>query len=193
MQAIFSAPTQHNVTFLVLCGGAGTRVEGKDKPLLGWQGVPMVDNVLASVPTELPKLISANRNLNAYAKRGEVVTDSTLPGRGPLVGILAGLSACTTAWLLVAPGDTPALPAGWWQHMIAAVNEETPNVVAHDASRQQNLHLLLHVESVRDNLNSFLQQNRHQVHLWLDTISHSNAVFDQTFNNINRLDQIAAF
>ena len=62
-----------DLTFLVLCGGAGRRMGGADKPLTPWRGTPMVDHVLASVPPAIPRLISANRNIDAYGRRAPVV------------------------------------------------------------------------------------------------------------------------
>ena len=49
-------------------------MNGSDKPLLSWHGKPLLDHLLASVPTEVGRLISANRNLDEYAHRGRVLT-----------------------------------------------------------------------------------------------------------------------
>lgn len=188
------APTLENTSLLVLCGGAGTRMAGQDKPLLEWQGAAMVDRVLASVPADMPKIISANRNLTAYRRRGAVVTDpdseDSKPG-GPLVGVLAGLSACASEWLLVAPGDVPQLPELWWQDMFAAAGGGA-TVVAHDGQRQQHLHMLLH-RSVSDHLQHYLSRGRYEVYRWLEELKPAVARFDDpaAFANINTPGDLA--
>ena len=169
---------------------------GRDKPLLPWRGEPMIDQILSLIPTEMPVLISANRNLSEYAKRGLVITDEEVTSnnhrpqgpqlQGPLVGVLAGLTHSQTEWLLVTPGDTPNLPNNWWQEMFDASNSKD-NVVAHDGSRQQHLHLLLH-ETVLASLNDYLNNGHYQVYRWLETICVQHALFDDAsrFENINQ-------
>lgn len=183
-------PTAADTSLLVLCGGDGRRMGGEDKPLLEWRGRCMVDHVLASVPDDMPKLISANRNLQAYATRGEVITDAevaaaTNPG-GPLTGVLGGLTKMHTEWLLVAPGDSPALPRDWWRTMFAA-SHNACSVVAHDGERQQNLHLLLH-HSMRANLAGYLRDGRYEVYRWLAKIELRQAMFHNPggFINVNQ-------
>ena len=164
---------------------------GRDKPLLPWRGEPLIDQILSLVPAEMPVLISANRNLSEYAKRGRVITDAQVDPdndkpQGPLVGVLAGLTHSQTEWLLVTPGDSPDLPINWWQKMFdASISKH--NVVAHDGTRQQHLHLLLH-ETVLESLKDYMSDGRHQVYRWLETIKVQQALFDDTsgFTNINQ-------
>ena len=177
-------PQLQDISLLVLCGGEGRRMNGQDKPLLEWQSKPMVDWVLSSVPTGMPKLISDNRNLEDYGTRAQVVTDKPGYGVGPLVGILAGLQHATTTWVLTAPGDVPALPKNWWQHMMNGVVTQS-SVVARDVERQQHLHLLLHRYTCSNSLNAYLQQGHHQVYKWVDQLKPNIAQFDTAFHNIN--------
>ncbi len=163
---------------------------GEDKPLLLWRGRCMVDHVLASVPGDMPKLISANRNLTEYAMRGEVITDAEVAPaadpRGPLTGVLAGLTKMRTEWLLVAPGDSPALPRDWWRTMFSACHNGC-SVVAHDGERQQNLHLLLH-HSVQASLASYLRDGSYEVYRWLAGLELRQAMFHDPggFINVNQ-------
>ena len=183
------------LTVLVLAGGAGRRLGGADKPLLEWQGLPMLDAVLARCPEGAPTLISANRNLDAYAKRGRVVTDNDvralapdLSASGPLIGVLGGLFTASTDWLLVSPGDTPNLPTKWASAMLDARTSDCEAVVAHDGERQQNLHLLLHRDT-RNRLRDHLVAGRHEVYLWLEQLRLAHCHFspDATgdFRNVN--------
>ena len=108
---------EKDITALILCGGAATRMGGLDKPLQMTEKaglvLPMLDHVIATLPANAPRLISANRSLDAYALRGCVITDGEQKGSGPLLGVLAGLRSAQTEWLLVCPGDMPYLEQGW--------------------------------------------------------------------------------
>ena len=108
---------EKDITALILCGGAATRMGGVDKPLQMTEKaglvLPMLDHVIATLPANAPLLISANRSLDAYALRGSVITDGEQKGSGPLLGVLAGLRSAQTEWLLVCPGDMPYLELGW--------------------------------------------------------------------------------
>jgi len=197
----WTAPGVSNTTLLVLCGGQGTRMGGADKPLLPWRDRAMLDHVLASVPEGMPKLISANRNVDTYALRAPVLQDSTVLQQyslqpGPLVGVLAGLQQIslddTQQWLLVCPGDTPCLTADWWQVMQqSAAEHRAYAVVAHDGERQQHLHLLLHQHLSADLL-AYLQRGRIAVFKWLANLQAVQAAFAEPagFTNINRPEDL---
>lgn len=175
---------ENDITLLVLCGGQGTRMGGQDKPLLSWHNKPMVDHVLSSVPSSMPKLISANRNLGHYQIRGQVVTDQGINGSGPLAGVLAGLYACQTDWLLVAPGDAPLLPTHWWQTLMQAADGHTAAVL-HDQNRQQHLHLLLNRPACTPSLDAFLATGQYQVYRWLQQVEPVQAHVPEQIMNIN--------
>ena len=170
---------EDNTTFLVLAGGEGQRMGGQDKPLMRWRGKPMVEHVLASAPG-LPVLISANRNLERYRAYGAVTTDLEVRERvmqqqkgsepniqGPLVGVLGGLLAAQTPWILLAAGDAPNLPKHWgaqlWSFMSSSQHPNAHAVVVHDGERQQHLHALMHT-SLASQLQAFLLAGRHEVY-----------------------------
>ncbi len=177
-----------DLSLLVLCGGEARRMGGVDKPLVIYAGKPMVDQVLASAPAVTEVLISANRSLDDYARRGTVVTDRSagIGGQSPLLGIYAGLLTCTTPWLLVSPGDTPRLPRRWGDKMIDA-SQGQHNVVAHDGERQQHLHLLLRRDVV-DDLRAFLESGQYEVYRWLENLDLVRAQFSNpdAFINVNK-------
>ncbi len=174
-----------DLTFLVLCGGAGRRMAGKDKPLETFRGRPLVDHVLDTVPPRVNRLLSANRNIETYATRGRVVQD--LPDySGPLAGVLAGLEACSTRWILISPGDTPVLPHAWWEEMTKGNMDVR---VARDPQRQQHLHLLLNTRIV-GNLRQYLERGGYSAHGWLDETEHEVITFKEQFVNINTLEEL---
>jgi len=130
-----------DITGLVLAGGQGRRIHGEDKGLKFWRGQPLIDHALHRLaPRVRTLLISANRNLALYAKRGypvlpdEPATDpsdtahcsadntdglNAKNSQGPLAGIYQGLIKAQTPWLMVVPCDVPLFPADlidrfWW-------------------------------------------------------------------------------
>jgi molybdopterin-guanine dinucleotide biosynthesis protein A len=84
-----------------------------DKGLIEYRGRPLSEWTLAALAPQVDELVvSANRNLGTYAAYGHRVLPDTLPDfAGPLAGVLAALEAVNADWLLVAPCDTPKLPA----------------------------------------------------------------------------------
>ncbi|MBA4286160.1 MAG: molybdenum cofactor guanylyltransferase [Xanthomonadaceae bacterium] len=97
---------------VILCGGAGQRLDGVDKPLEPLAGRPLFEHVLQRIAGQAGEIIvSANRNAAQYAGYGlRVVDDGRHAGRGPLAGIAAGLAVANAGDVLVVPGDAPLLP-----------------------------------------------------------------------------------
>lgn len=111
-----SAP-KTEITGLILCGGAGRRMGGRDKGLIEFEGKAFVDIAIDRLQPQVQSImISANRHVDEYQKRGlHVIQDHGFdPDRqhfeGPLAGILAGLHAMQTDWLMVVPCDCPRFP-----------------------------------------------------------------------------------
>lgn len=113
------------VTGLILAGGAGKRMGGADKGLLDWQGRPLVAHAIGRLAPQVDKLVlSANRNRETYADYGYPVIDDELQGfQGPLAGLAAGLTACSTEWLACVPCDCPQLPLDLVARLLAAAEE----------------------------------------------------------------------
>ena len=81
---------------LILAGGRGSRMGGADKGLLVHNGIALIDFQLnqARELGYLP-LISANRNVAEYAKRGvPVISDMQTTGifEGPMSGVAAAIT-----------------------------------------------------------------------------------------------------
>jgi len=96
---------------LLLAGGQGSRLAGRDKGLMAFNGEPVaahLSRLLRRLGGEL--LISCNRNQDSYASMADrLVTDPERGFPGPLAGILAGLRVCQSSHLLVLPCDMPSV------------------------------------------------------------------------------------
>ena len=163
--------TIDEISALVLCGGAGRRFGGADKPLALFNGDlgsrPMLDYVIHRLPKQARVFISANRNLDQYAQRGHVVSDAEtgLDETGPLVGVYAGLVVCPTPWLLVCPGDMPLLPEDWHRPLLTADCAEVGARVLHDGKRLQSLLCLLPT-SLTTTLGEYIRTGGKSVKAW---------------------------
>lgn len=157
-----------SITAVILCGGAGRRMGGRDKPLLELDGVSFVERICRSLERRVSRvIISANRNLKSYAAIAEVVSDDG-DGQGPLDGIATCARICRTPFLFVCPGDAPHLQASVVDRLARALEmTHTTTVVASDGTRRQNLHLLMRSEAGL-NIRHYLASGRRSVSGWLD-------------------------
>ncbi|RCL21386.1 molybdenum cofactor guanylyltransferase MobA [Pseudomonas sp. AFG_SD02_1510_Pfu_092] len=94
---------------LILAGGRGQRMGGRDKGLIDWQGEPLVAHVHRVLrPLTDDLVISCNRNQDAYrAYADQLVGDVEADFPGPLAGVIAGLKVARHDWLVVLACDAP--------------------------------------------------------------------------------------
>ncbi len=164
------------LTGVILAGGRGARMGGVDKGLIAFEGRPLIEHVIARLrPQVTSVLISANRNIDVYARYGvPVIQDSGAPSTerfdGPLAGILAALNTATTDYVIVVPCDAPRLPRDLVSRFIAA-HERSPHLAyyAHDGQRPQFVFALL-ATSLRQSLQGALARGDRKVELWFDAI-----------------------
>lgn len=173
---------------VILAGGAGRRMGGADKGLLAYQGRPLVEWVLDAIAPQVDALvISANRNLERYARYGHRVLPDTLPDfPGPLAGALAALEAVDADWLLVAPCDTPHLPRDLALRLLGAAQlESVPLAIAEDATRVHHGCFVVRTDQ-RENLAAFLARGERAVRHWQAGLSSTRVRFDAAaFANLN--------
>lgn len=106
---------------LLLSGGRGNRMGGRDKGLIEWQGRPMIawlHDLVRPLTDDL--IISCNRNGERYAAWADrLVQDDDAEFQGPLAGIRAGLAAMRHSRLLVLPCDAPLLDRALLESLLA--------------------------------------------------------------------------
>ncbi len=156
------------VTGLILAGGAGSRMGGKDKGLLPYRGRPLIAHVIERLaPQVTGLLISANRNLDTYGAFGYPVLPDVLSDyQGPLAGLAAGLVACPTPWLLTCPCDCPDLPDDLVIRLFAAVENGRTNIaVASVAGYMQPTFQLCRREMLPE-LEAYLAAGGRKVGAW---------------------------
>ncbi|RHW22075.1 molybdenum cofactor guanylyltransferase MobA [Pseudomonas jilinensis] len=106
-----SESTKFQLSGLLLAGGQGSRLGGRDKGLMPWAGRPVAEHLVELLRTQVGEvLISCNRNQQRYQLWADIVVgDAQADYPGPLAGILAGLKACSGSHLLIVPCDLPRL------------------------------------------------------------------------------------
>lgn len=191
---------KHAYDALVLAGGRGARLGGKDKGWVMWSGLPLVEHGLAilskQIPTPARILISANRNIDAYEQTGHVVvTDERAGFIGPLAGIEAGLMRCKKNNLLVIPCDTPSLPSYLFERLQAALTDQPEAIAAYAVTSDgpQPLCCLLK-PSVAGSLGKQLDAGHGAVLAWFEAIKAIPVHFEdaQAFANYNTPESLQA-
>ncbi|MDB5731434.1 MAG: molybdenum cofactor guanylyltransferase [Variovorax sp.] len=189
------------ITGVVLAGGRGSRMDGVDKGLQLFNGVPLALHALRRLRPQVGQMMAiANRNLADYRRFDVPVwpDDDALPGfAGPLAGFLAGLSHCATPWLLTAPCDTPCFPSDLATRMAEAFMGGAAAgariAMATDGHHPQPVFCLLH-HSLREDLRDFLRQGGRKVGAWAARHDAVRVPFGrpEDFANINSRDELRA-
>jgi molybdenum cofactor guanylyltransferase len=203
-----------DITGLILCGGAGQRMGGIDKGLMDYHGQALVDRAIARLTPQVGTVvISANRHSSTYATRGcpvigDLDFDQEQPQfNGPLAGILAGLTAIQTEWLMVVPCDSPEFPPDLVQTLtdalhttaFAPMSPAAGNPTRHiqpalpaapsfaGAYVQGHPVFALLSKSALPSLESFLASGERKLGLWMASIGALPVTVpnEQAFRNIN--------
>lgn len=133
------------ITGVVLAGGKATRMGGKDKGLLEFNGQPLWRHVAEKLAAQVDAVvISANRNLAVYQASGYPVIQDSLAGfPGPLAGMLAVMQQVNSEWFLFCPCDTPAIPVDLAARLRAGLNG-APAAWVSDGERDHPAITLMH-------------------------------------------------
>jgi len=117
---------------LILAGGRGQRMGGRDKGLLAWRGEPLIAHIYRTVrPLSDDLVISCNRNQQAYAAYADqLVGDAEADFPGPLAGVIAGLQAARHEWVVVLACDAPLVDQGLIEALMQrAIDKNTAAMV----------------------------------------------------------------
>jgi molybdopterin-guanine dinucleotide biosynthesis protein A len=186
------------VTGLVLAGGRGTRMGGVDKGLQTHLGIPLAQYALERLRPQVGALmLNANRNLAAYSAMGVPVwPDEMAEYPGPLAGMLAGLTHCSTPYLVTVPCDTPNFPTDLVACLAEGLEIDGEMATAYtqeaEGLRAQPVFCLMKV-SLRDSLNAFIRSGERKTGLFAAQHHSTRVVFHDpaAFANANTLDELA--
>lgn len=192
--------SNHQITAIILSGGAGRRFDGADKGLVRLHGKHMIEWVIDAVRPQVDRLvISIHRNRGEYETFGWplVVDHSKNEFEGPLAGIVAVLRAQDKRYAtryLICSCDSPQLPSDHVRKLTAALETSGADVaVVHDGERQQHLHCLIECAAT-DSLLTYFNQGNRSMHGWLEQVQTTQVDFStqaERFSNINSPDELA--
>ncbi|MGQ9685921.1 MAG: molybdenum cofactor guanylyltransferase MobA [Thiobacillaceae bacterium] len=181
--------TAISVGAVVLAGGRARRLHGQDKGLILLCGEPLAAWVIRCLRPQVASLVlSANRNLEAYAALGRVVTDD-IPGLpGPLAGIHAAAATLDCEWVLTAPCDAPFLPVDLVSRLRAGARQAGVDAVYAADDRRAHYTVLLLRRARAASIPAFLAAGGRRVQDWLFELQARPVLFRDdpyTFFNIN--------
>jgi molybdopterin-guanine dinucleotide biosynthesis protein A len=169
---------------------------GVDKGMIPLAGRPMIQYVLERIQPQVGAVvISANRHLDAYRRYGwPVVTDITDDFPGPLAGVLAGMRAAKTAFVLTVPCDAPRLPDELLSRLWHALHTGRAQVaLAHDGVRAQRAFLFMR-RDLQNSIGEYLDAGERSIERWLAKNAVSEVDFSdhpRAFFNVNTPDDLA--
>lgn len=187
---------RQQITGIVLAGGLATRMQGQDKGLVEFRGLPLIEYVLQVFAPLNQVMINQNRSAAEYARFQKPLLNDVQPlgveaFAGPLQGMLSGLMAAKTPWVIFSACDTPFLPADYVTRMCAALDDNVRACVARDDSGLQPLHVLLHVDLIAP-LRVFLQRGERKTQQFLREVHAREVIFSgqQYFINLNSVQDM---
>lgn len=178
-------------TAIILAGGRGDRMGGRDKGWIDYRGTPLIEHVIGRLRTQVDHIvISCNRSQERYRQLGyPVVSDPSPDYPGPLAGIGAAAALCRDEWALLCPCDTPLLPTDLVQRLQDALAQTGATAaVPSDGEHAQYLNALVASQALASAVRS-LEENRPAVKSWLGTMQCVEVDFSDCpggFTNINR-------
>lgn len=183
-----------NITGLILAGGLGRRMGGRDKGLQRFRGRPMTAWAIERLAPQVDALlINANQNLEAYAAFGYPVIPDRIGGyAGPLAGLHAGLAACETPLLVTAPCDSPFLPTDLVARLRAALAADGADLAVAKTGAQPHPVFSLVRRETFDGLAAFLEGGGRKVDAWYAALKVAEVPFpdERAFANINTLEEL---
>jgi len=178
---------------VILAGGQGSRMGGKDKGWVIYQQQPLIQHIINRLTPQVTDLvINANRNLDDYAALGfPVVTDIKAGFHGPLMGMLSGLQASTQEWTLFVPCDGPFLPEDLALRLYLAATEQNYDIaVASDDENLQPVVVLLRT-SLAQQLEQAIAKGELKPRRWYAEIGSCEVIFNsKSLRNFNKLDEM---
>jgi len=178
------------ITAVILAGGQGRRMGGKDKGLIDFADKPLIQSVIEKIRPQVEHvIINANRNVSEYEAFGyPVISDTMNNFQGPLAGFLAAMEAATTEYIVCVPCDGPMLSDRLVMRLANQLLEKHAEIaVAHDGDRLQPVYALISTH-LKDSLERYLQSGERKIDRWY--ADHKMTMVDfsdspDTFLNIN--------
>ena len=180
-----------DISIMILAGGAGRRVGGRDKGLLELNGKKLIEHQIHWAAKQTDNIIiSANRSLEHYRKYNlPVVEDYSKDYLGPISGIQVGLNQVKTNWLWVQPIDLPCLPDNLLELLLdgQGLSKRCNYLISHE--REHYLSMLIS-KTCLPSIDQFLKNKKSRVrelHSILKSKKINLGLCEDKFTNLNSL------
>jgi molybdopterin-guanine dinucleotide biosynthesis protein A len=159
--------SKNEISAVILAGGMGSRMGGKDKGLIEFRNLPLISYTASVAKDRASQIfISANRSLEDYSKYGKVIEDDLEGYQGPLAGISKALKVCTSNYLLVLPCDSPMIDVTLIDSLIERMESSECDIcVTHDGQRMHATFALMK-SNLNESLDQFLAEGGRKMALW---------------------------
>jgi molybdenum cofactor guanylyltransferase len=126
---------------LILSGGLGTRMGGKNKALVELAGRSLLQHVIDALSPLFPELLLATREPSVYAPwRGALrIVEDIFETRSPLAGIHSGLNHTAAEYVFCVACDTPLVQRGLVERLLAEIAPGIDVIVPADGTHRQPL------------------------------------------------------
>lgn len=177
------------INWVILAGGQASRMGGKDKGLMDFNGKPLIEIICEKLNPQVANLmINANRNIECYSQYAPTFKDQITGFAGPLAGVHSALKHSSHfEWVGVVPCDSPNLPCNFVQRFIESNIKDDEILVAYDGQHIQPVFALYH-RSVLPKLEIFLKNGDRKIKLFLEQckIQHVDfTCYPEMFVNLN--------
>lgn len=168
---------------VVLAGGRSSRM-GEEKTLLDLAGVTLLQRGIDRLAGQVPSMVlSANGDPARFAHYALPVVGDTIQGhKGPLAGVLAGMSWARehdphASHILTIASDTPFFPLDLVETLLNANNEHEKQIAIPQTAGRMHPAFGLWPVALASALEEFLESGQRRVHSWLDQNDYVPVVF----------------
>ncbi|MCC8166743.1 MAG: molybdopterin-guanine dinucleotide biosynthesis protein B [Planctomycetes bacterium] len=126
-----------NFDAAIIAGGAASRYDGVDKPLLTTAGETFLERLGRELAPAANRFLALDRP-GRYRLDGWREVVDPLPGRGPLAGIVAALREARSEWLLVVAADMPRFRRPLAEFLFGYCRPDVLAVTAMDRSGREH-------------------------------------------------------
>jgi molybdopterin-guanine dinucleotide biosynthesis protein A len=184
-----------SITGVILAGGQGRRMGGADKGLVEFLGKPLVSHVIQRLSPQVDEiLVSANREIEAYAALGHPVISDAIEGfAGPLAGLHMGMTKAKHPYVLTVPCDTPLLPMSLVDRLVRGLTNCDADVAVAKTGMQTHPVFCLCRKTLLPHLEEYLQSGGRKFDDWYSNLDVAEILFNdapQAFININTREEL---
>lgn len=183
------------VTGVILAGGRGKRMGGKNKALIPFNNSTLIENAIEAIQPQVDEIIiSANQDLLRLSKLGFPVIEDQANNQGPLIGIVSVAGHISTTNVVITPCDVINIPETYVQEMIFALESTQSDIVVAKTNRgAQHLNCAFKLSEI-DDLKRIIEKGTLRVSAWQAKLKTSYVEFDKdqidVFKNINEPQDI---